>query len=213
MVQSDYLLKPVLHISFSPEDPLLRVSGVTFQSGLTMNGNITRFDAPVSFPYSSKANSAAFTVEAWVKVDVNGSATGTAALVQNVGADGLSGYALVLMSTAKWHFYLAVAGYEETQEGSMETPVPGFSVLTAPAAAPGTWSHVALTFDGDIQRIYVDGQLAQSSYLPGAFRPNFDGNMVFSGPCGGTVLFNSPWTRCSFMIWPCPLVRYLLMLP
>jgi hypothetical protein len=61
------------------------------------------------------------------------------------------------MSTGNWRFYLTVVGYEKTQEGSMDIPVPGFSVLTVSTTVPGTWSHhdVALTFDGDIQRIYV----------------------------------------------------------
>jgi hypothetical protein len=152
-----------------------------------------------------------FTAEAWVKVDVNVSVRGTAVLIQNVGADGFSVYALVLMSTGNWRFYLTVVGYEETQEGSMDTPVPGFSVLTTPTATPGTWSHVPLTFDGDIQRIYVDCQLVHSSYLPSCPEPSVQTLMEKwslrdhvthgSEKAPVTVLFNSPWTSSSFMIW------------
>ena len=181
MVQSDFLLQPVRHLSFSREDPLFADKpDVTFQSGLSLNGDIAHLGAAVPLAFSSNTNPPTFSVEIWVLM--THSAAGAAPLLQNVGADGFSGYALVLSSTGNWQFYLA-AGCEASQNADIQLPVQGFSVVIAPAAV-GMWSQVALSFDGVVQSIYVDGLLKSSSHVPGPYRQNAGANMVFAGACG-----------------------------
>ena len=94
--------------------------------------------------------------------------------------DGFSGYALILSKTGTWQFYLAAGG----EKSPIEMSVEGFSVVTGSAALPGTWSHIAVTFDGAIQSIYMDGQLANFSVPDGPFRENVDRSMTFAGSCG-----------------------------
>jgi hypothetical protein len=180
MIQSDYMLKPLHHLSFSRQDPLISASGVFVESGRSLNGDVAHLDASVPLPVSNMdkfTKSHSFTVEIWT----NRNATAAAPLLQNVGTDGFSGFALVLSSAGTWHFYLA-AGCDGADTG-VEMPVTGFSVVTARAAPNGSWSHIALTFDGAVQSIFVDGQLMGTSYVPGPYRPNAGGHLVFGGPC------------------------------
>jgi hypothetical protein len=180
MIQSDYMLKPLHHLSFSRHDPLISASGVFVESERSLNGDVAHLDVSVPLPVPNMdkfTKSHSFTVEIWA----NRMATGAAPLLQNVGTDGFSGFALVLSSAGTWHFYLA-AGCDGADSG-VEMPVTGFSVVTARAAPNGIWSHIALTFDGAVQSIFVDGQLMGTSYVPGPYRPNAGGHLVFGGPC------------------------------
>jgi hypothetical protein len=174
------MLKPLHHLSFSRQDPLISASGVFIESGLSLNGDVAHLNASVPLPVPNMdkfTKSPSFTVEIWAKRNT----TAAAPLLQNVGADGFSGFALVLSSAGTWQFYLA-AGCDGADSG-VEMPVTGFSVVTARAAPNGIWSHIALTFDGAVQSIFVDGQVMGTSYVPGPYRPNVGAHLVFGGPC------------------------------
>ena len=182
-VQSDYLLNPLLHISFSREDPMLSASNLLVQSGVdfaSLNGEVAHLEASAKLAVTNKEiNSPRFTVEMWVMVR---NASGAAALLQNVGDDDYSGFALVLSSTEEWQFYLA-AGSSALQEGSIEHPVAGFSVITAPCAPSNVWSHVAIAFDGAVQSLYLEGKLKSSSQVLSPYRSKSVGSLVLAGPC------------------------------
>lgn len=166
MVQSDYGLKPILHLPFSRDDPLVMAHKIVVQSGISLNGDVALLDAASQMELSRKEiNSPVFTVEIWVMIR-NGS--GASALLQNVDEDD-SGFAIVLSSAGTWHFYLAAGS--------------AFSVVSTPSAPNNMWSHVAIAFDGAVQRIYLEGQLMSLSHVSSPYRPSTGASMVLAGPC------------------------------
>jgi len=180
VVTSDYMLKPRRHLSFTRGDPLLALDGLTFESGLTLNGDVMHLNTSVALPFSSDENTEQFTTAVWLKV--HASTSSTVPLLQNIGADSFSGYALVLSSTLRWQFFLAAGSQSQNETSDMT--MHGFSMVSGAAQPKGLWSHVAITFDGFVQRIYIDGQLHTAAHTPGRYRRNLGKDLVLGGSCG-----------------------------
>src|SRR6185312_15650942 len=92
-----------------------------------------------------------FTVEAWVNASAN---TGWRSVVLKESSNGM-GYALYALNNAS-----RPAGYVHTT-----TDI----AATGTAALPlNTWTHLALTFDGGSERLYVNGTLVRTVAVSGA---------------------------------------------
>lgn len=97
----------------------------------------------------------AFTLEAWVRPDTLGEWSPILGKIENTGK-GLSGYSLSAKAYATPSGNIAdgsgeVRGVYDTENGSIPT---------------GAWSHVAVTYDGAILRIYINGVHHDSSTPP-----------------------------------------------
>jgi Concanavalin A-like lectin/glucanases superfamily len=143
----------------------------TYGPGLV--GRAFQFDGEgyVRVPDAPSLNSAAITVEAWVK--------GTTAqgryrylVAKGIYADEAASYGLYTGCTGGLFFYV----YDRTLDAAV-SPGPG------PGIWDGKWHHVAGTFDGATVRLYVDGKQVQNG-APAALEIDYnlpDGNDLFIG--------------------------------
>ncbi|MCL7753651.1 LamG-like jellyroll fold domain-containing protein [Polaribacter sp. Z022] len=104
------------------------------------NDRITIADNPV-FDFSS-----GFTAEAWIKPDVLGTQTYLSQYANNQEA-----FAFILLSSGKIEFTV-------TTDGSTDQYFESSTAINA-----GTWSHIALTFNGSVMNAYING-IAAGSY-------------------------------------------------
>lgn len=149
-----------------------RVAG-KFGSALQFDG---RNDS-VTVPDASQLDLRnAMTIEAWVKPDTAGGVWRSIAikehgknldygLYSNAGSDGATGYLFT---------------DRERQ------------VANAGALANGRWSHVAMTWDGTMSRLYVNGKLVRSSAVKGSLTTSsgalrIGGNQVWGEYFDGTI--------------------------
>lgn len=68
---------------------------------------------------------------------------------------------------------------------------PGFVPTSAPLPSNSTWHHIAATYDGVTQTLYVDGTLAAVASKTGSIAVN--SNHVFIGSADGTTRFFDGW--------------------
>lgn len=167
MVLSDFIFKPTRTISFSPQESnLVAQSDVKFGKSLYFNGFVAKLgsgpNSGMSTPFTGKDKTEKFTVELWLKANRTGA---TFPILQDASQD--SGFALMLSGGGEWQFYM--------NDGSE------FSVVSGPATHK--WSHIALSYDGAVQRLFVDGTL-HSSLVKG-YKRNTNGDPLYiAGPCG-----------------------------
>jgi glucose/arabinose dehydrogenase len=133
--------------------PALGVPGA-----LTGNSNTAAsFDG--SSQYVDMTNSAplnvssAVSVEAWVKPTTMPGA-GNSATIAMKASDPPYGYWLQLTDTDRAKFGLGIGGVNH--------PLSAGGVV-----APGSWYHIVGTYDGSVQRLYVNGALVASQPLSG----------------------------------------------
>ncbi len=108
-----------------------------------------------------------FTVEAWVNPSAN---TGWRSVVMKESANGL-GYALYALNNAS-----RPAGYVHTNSD--------IAVAGTAALALNTWTHLALTYDGSTERLYVNGVQVRTAAVSGSMAAaagplRFGGNSVW----------------------------------
>jgi large repetitive protein len=100
---------------------------------------------------------ARFSIEAWVRIDVQKSGTGRHVLVTNSFADlATDGFVLSVDQMNRVQFFLARTGTTKV------------TTTTSVALTPGTTYHVVGTYDGQRARVYVNGvERASAAYTGG----------------------------------------------
>ena len=163
-------------------NPLTGVAGAHFDG---VSGNALT-------PYSPALNPSVFSAEAWVNPDVAPAAT-TEFCALSCGQFGTprSGW-LIYQFTGYWNF--------RTYYGNGTAAAANVTGITVPAI--GSWSHLAVTWDGATARLYVNGVLEASqvpattpNYLPGAsggfcVGSRADNSFWWSGAASDAVLYN-----------------------
>ena len=94
--------------------------------------------------------SSGFTAEAWINPDVLGTQT-----YLSQYANGQEAFAFILLASGKIEFTI-------TKNGSTDLYFESLTPITA-----GSWSHVALTFDGTTVRAYINGVASGTNAVSG----------------------------------------------
>ncbi|HEY3862522.1 MAG TPA: LamG-like jellyroll fold domain-containing protein [Verrucomicrobiae bacterium] len=119
----------------------------------------------VSVPFSSSLNTAPFTAEAWL----NPAAANTGTTLTCAYSCGDFG-----STRAGWLIYQGSTGWDFRMYNQLGTAT-ALDLTGGGAPVPGKWYHVAVTFDGTIATLYVNGQLTTNgvptSYVPGTAGP------------------------------------------
>lgn len=89
---------------------------------------------------------AQLTLSAWVKATDDGTRRG---IFSNLKADGKAGFQLAIENNNKVRFWIGTTA--------------GANIYSTNAVTLGSWIHVAATYDGAAQRIYVNGVLASTA--------------------------------------------------
>jgi hypothetical protein len=137
-------------------------------------------DQRVDVPYSPALNPATFTLEAWVNpasLPAANSEGGSdsKSIICSRSPDATRGYHLYISSYTGHPQFAAIAG---TGTGLRYTYDD-----SSPPLQTGVWYHVAVTFDGSVLQLYVNGQPVASPQLQSApFVPN-DSNPTRFGMC------------------------------
>lgn len=145
----------------------------------------------------------ALTVEAWVKVGSFGTASTSNAVVNRINNafQDNDGYAL---SVGNNGVVTAEIGY-----GTTTFPYALQLSTATGAISTNTWTHIAMTFDGAILKIYVDGTVSTSafadypvtsSYQPLAigYRPQYN-QSYFDGIIDEVRIWNTVRTQAEIM--------------
>ncbi len=138
-------------------------------------GYFSWVEAPPDLPAPGEA----FSVEAWARL---AEAPDThRALVGSLAVDPPRGFRLQVSPQGRWEFW--VAGQA------------GLGVVTGPAATKGVWAHIVGTWDGAVQRLFVNGVLAgqrTAAYEPATGWPVRLGADSLEGGAGliGTAFFD-----------------------
>ena len=117
----------------------------------THGGACVSVESPHAFAFSGGAP---FTIEAWIRPRSQG------LVVANSGADVSGGYALLIDSDLKVRF-------ERDVSPAHDVPPQRFHIETIRKLPTGEYSHVAVTFDGEVICIYISGELAATAVCPG----------------------------------------------
>src|SRR5207247_5694112 len=130
-----------------------------------------------------------FSVEFWVKAAAQGDSTGNCPLSSFAGAYFFPN------NRSGWLFYVNSSGRMEFRTGG-ENLYSGVIDSANGVVSASTWTHVAGTFNGTIQRLYINGvkvaELTLTSTHIATFQPNkwaplCIGRRVFA--CGGDLFF------------------------
>jgi hypothetical protein len=112
-------------------------------------------------PYSATLNSSNFTAEAWLEPTA----------VQAPGDINVCAMASVFASSPRegWLIYQNSAGFEFRTYNQNGT-TPAVDITGGPVIRPYTWYHVAVSWNGTVGKLYVNGALAATSasttYVP-----------------------------------------------
>ncbi|MDX2245148.1 MAG: LamG-like jellyroll fold domain-containing protein [Bacteroidia bacterium] len=118
------------------------------QGGYTLDFNGS--NSYVEIPYDAALNPATFSLEAWVKVE--GGAGAYRSVITSRSTSGLTtGYMIYAAADNNWQFW--------TGDNGAGT----WDVLNSGVSVSDTWTHVACTYDGSTQRIYINGVEVASS--------------------------------------------------
>ncbi|MDX1446703.1 LamG domain-containing protein, partial [Lishizhenia sp.] len=126
------------------------------QVGLEFDGANDYVDCGTNSSTAVTGN--ALTVEAWIRPTYFGGANTSNAVVTriNTGFQDNDGYAL---SVGNGGVVTAEVGY-----GTTTAPYAVLVSTNPNAVSLNTWSHIAMTFDGSILKIYVNGVLNTSAF-------------------------------------------------
>lgn len=127
----------------------------------------------IDVPYSAKVNSNVFTISCWARVEGGaGSYRGVvSSRKKNVGGTLQTGFVIYANPSNEWEFWL---GDGVTAGGS------GWSVLNSGVTVTSEWTHIACTYDGTTQKIFINGEEKASQPSPN-YTPNVDLNMRIGG--------------------------------
>ncbi len=119
---------------------------------------------PTIVPFRSELNTATFSVEAWLKPTLDGLGNAQCPLYNRKEVAVLTGWAIYQRGqTAGWNF----RGYNGVDANRSID-------ITGGPYAVGAWSHLVLTFDGSVAKLYVNGVLAGSQSGVTNYVPNTD---------------------------------------
>ncbi len=118
----------------------------------------------MSVPFTTELNPSTFSVEAWLNP-----------AVANVGSTLTCPLSSVHIASprAGWLIYQSPAGWNLRAYNQNGTTV-SVDITGGPAPVPGTWYHVAATWDGSVAKVYVNGVLSATSAVTTVI-DNFDG--------------------------------------
>ena len=182
LLGSDWLFTPVTRLSahtdlVSAKAQILgvtRVPSFLANSGSDSMSFSQAHNSYAAIPFDEKHNNPKFTIDFWLLLPKTPSAI--VPIIRSVGQDG-SGFAVLLTGDGRCQFWLG------TGHSNDPVPQPTFSVLDAACDAPQErLLHIALTFDGLEQTIYIDGA-AKNSTKPLAFAPNQESALRIGGEC------------------------------
>jgi chitodextrinase len=148
------------------------ISGAVRETG--KYGKALTFDGSndiVTVPDSNSLDlTTALTIEAWVKPSVNGGSWRTVALKEQ---SSHLAYALYSNNGAEQLTGNVFMGSDDSQ------------VSSTPAPATGRWTHIATTWDGTVQRVYMDGKEVAKRSLTGTMPKStnplrFGGNAIWA---------------------------------
>ena len=116
-------------------------------------------------PYSASLNPPAFTAEAWFKPDLALASADTKAALSCADITG---------NRAGWLIYQTGNGWNLRMYNQNGTTT-SLNITGGTTAVPGTWYHVAVTFDGTTATVYVNGVASTNDvptgYVPGTAGP------------------------------------------
>ncbi len=143
----------------------------------------------IRVPYSAAFNTSTFSVEAWIYPQGNYNGVVVISNRDATGATNLKGYMLYINGAGQWEFW--------TGNGTTGGPAGGWYVLSSNTnVVPNQWTHVAITYDGSVKRIYLNGVLLPGtqniSYLPNGVWPTYigAGGNEFVNPIAPAYFFN-----------------------
>ena len=183
LLVSDWLFQPEARLSTQSDLAVAQaqVASISTVPSLLESSDATAFGfgqgSWASVPFHLKHNGPQFTVDLWVLLPRL--PTKSVPLVRSLGPDG-AGYALVLTAEGRCQFWLGLG----LSTGVIQQT--RFSVLDATCVAAGAKErlmHLAATFDGSQQRLYVDGLMSNSTAVLRAFVPNPVNALILGGSC------------------------------
>lgn len=168
------------------------ISGAVFVPGIT--GNALSFDGINDLVTIADSNSLDLTdgmsLEAWVKP--NNLQGWKSVVFKENDSNGIA-YALYASDSS----FNPPAGY-------VDVPVGNDSVQATSPLPIDQWSHLTLTYDSQVLRIYINGELARSEVVTGGMTPSnaplrmggnaVFGNEFFSGLIDEVRIYNRPLT-------------------
>lgn len=160
----------VMDVSGNGHDGELLDGAIRSKDGVI--GGALEFDgveAHVEIPHDDGLNLEAFTIEAWVNVTVGANQ----AIMQKQGAGGSSE-----------RNYILNIRPEGFLRGSFSSGGAQFSFDGPTILESGRWYHIAATYDGEVGKIYVDGELDAETQIDLLPEPN-DAPITL-GKAGGT---------------------------
>ena len=102
-----------------------------------------------------------FTVEVWAKCELKADFQGLVSKTDDAGRN--------------YGIFVIVQGFTTGVEGGIHASVPGAATFGSTAITDNTWHHVAMTSDGSMLRVYVDGEVDVET-------PIADGTTMYHGP-------------------------------
>ncbi len=114
--------------------------------------------------FTYHVNEPEFSVSVWLWIDESQSAP----IVRSLHGSAGQGYALTLTSDGLCKFWLGTGA--------------AYSAVSGPCPA-GRLMHVAATFDGKNQALFIDGVVSEEKIVEGNFAPNKDSPLFVGGSC------------------------------
>ncbi|MEO7675330.1 MAG: LamG-like jellyroll fold domain-containing protein, partial [Verrucomicrobiota bacterium] len=133
----------------------------------------------LAIPYAAENNTATFTAEAWLKPAVTNAAGTLTSPLSSVHIGSPRAGWLIYQSDTGWNF-------RTYNENGTTTAV---SITGGPVPIPGQWYHVAVSWDGTVGRVYVNGVLAATSAAT-TYVANADGAFSVGSRNDGAFLWN-----------------------
>ncbi len=172
--------------------------GVTFgqASGTALLGAAAVFNGTsgkIDVPYTAALNTAAFTVEAFARVD-GGSGTYRSPLTSRYGTPGPQGYIFYAGANNAWQFWTGTGSGWDGDPGGVTWPV---------SVVEGQWVHLAGTLDSGNKTLYINGNPVLTrtgvAYAPntaaplriGAGATEGAGSFWFNGAVDNVAVFNA----------------------